>query len=499
MSNNKVDDVLVEVSDSLDLWGDFFNDIWERSPKKYSSDESDCMGLIPPVTSEELFSMTCNHVHAASVGVFNSESRIGKIKFFNGGEKIAASGGETQEEKLEFRRFKHLFPQKTDNDFDEYNRRIKNSLDNKGANYILIIDELLVSPGFRSWIYGLLSQIYNSLGYIAVGSFISVFYGNYDKTPFGAHMHDNEEECEGAFFFSLKNEKKIRIWSRSSIKELMGGAEVELIDVIGGDTELTNYEEYNDYSDLHSVAPGETLYWPADAWHVAEDQASDVIAFPLAIRVAYDLTHVLYDYFRSCFVLSPSQVNFLDNQVEECFQNEGRMRNRKNTTLNIFPGSMQSNAEIIPHEVEIAFKVFKGVVPADEFGVFKVEFWLKLLSSYGFSADFEDNRDFDLGEKTITLTSHICLYKNVPLVYRKYKKTLIVASAGQSTFIDSPPENAIEKMVETLNEYKFVPVSKLVGTAEALIVGGGVDDFDSEYLLEILNRIARWGVFEFNN
>lgn len=53
-----------------------------------------------------------------------------------------------------------------------------------------------------------MNNLYTRLSYITNDSYVSIFYGNYDKTPFGAHVYDDVGECEGVFFSSRR--KKVR-------------------------------------------------------------------------------------------------------------------------------------------------------------------------------------------------------------------------------------------------------------------------------------------------
>lgn len=53
-------------------------------------------------------------------------------------------------------------------------------------------------------------------------------------------------------------------------------------------------------------------------------------------------------------------------------------------------------------------------------------------------------------------------------------------------------------MVDVLSERKFVAVSQLVDSVDALTIASEENDFGFEYYLDILNRVACWGAREFN-
>lgn len=75
----------------------------------------------------------------------------------------------------------------------------------------------------------------------------------------------------------------------------------------------------------------------------------------------------------------------------------------------------------------------------------------------------------------------------------------MLACAGQSACVESPPDACVEKMMDVLRERKFVAMSQLLDSADALAVASEENDFGFEYYLDILNRVACWGALEFNS
>lgn len=82
---------------------------------------------------------------------------------------------------------------------------------------------------------------------------VGVFFGNYDKTPFGLH-----KDPHSVFTFIVEGRKRILAWP----DEVFRGRP-KMHDTL-------EYEQFRDQATVLEGEPGDVLYWPSSHWHVAE-------------------------------------------------------------------------------------------------------------------------------------------------------------------------------------------------------------------------------------
>ncbi len=109
---------------------------------------------------------------------------------------------------------------------------------------------------------------------------MTLFLGNYARTPFGLHRGRSAN-----FMFVVDGLKRIRAWPDEFFR---------------GKPDMTNrldYERYNDASVVLDARPGEVIFWPASYWHIGEDAGGPSIAISLALfmepQPGADLAHTL--------------------------------------------------------------------------------------------------------------------------------------------------------------------------------------------------------------
>jgi hypothetical protein len=95
---------------------------------------------------------------------------------------------------------------------------------------------------------------------------MTLFLGNYARTPFGLHRGRSAN-----FMFVVDGRKRIRAWPDEFFR---------------GKPDMTNrldYERYNDASVVLDARPGDIIFWPASYWHIGEDAGGPSIALSLAL------------------------------------------------------------------------------------------------------------------------------------------------------------------------------------------------------------------------
>lgn len=471
------------------FWDEFVKNTWEKKRKIVPHNIAASVGLVPPVLPEDLFKMVLKGI----VEWTKSDRALieTEIRFFMDGHCYFNSNIFNRS-KSDINQILDYLPKAEDENFDGYDNRLKQQLKNKGDNYILIVEPVAPSPAFRNWLYGLMNNVYTRLGYITTGSYMSTFYGNYDKTPFGAHVHDDTDECEGAFFFSIQGEKKMRTWADDFVQTIPEHPNFD-----PNQSPTLNYEPFNNESSLMSIVPGQAMYWTADTWHVAENQSSAVIAFPVAVKVADDITSSFLKDTLIAETLSIVQVKFISSILDIHVEREQDLllRETKYGRLSIIGSNLQEIAQVIPIEIEAIAKQCKAIFSEDHLELIKIKFWLKTLSSYGIAQELYRNQSKVV---SLSFSDTIRLYQNIPLLWREHNLNMLIAVTGKLVSIDNgAPKESIRKMIEILNTKKAVKISQLVETS-LLEIPAKDREINNNNLLSILQSVFCWDVFEIN-
>jgi hypothetical protein len=111
-----------------------------------------------------------------------------------------------------------------------------------------------------------LRGLYGVTGLPGEEATMTLFLGNYARTPFGLHRGRSAN-----FMFVVDGLKRIRAWPDEFFR---------------GKPDMTNrldYEPYNDASVVLDARPGEVIFWPASYWHIGEDAGGLSIAISLAL------------------------------------------------------------------------------------------------------------------------------------------------------------------------------------------------------------------------
>ncbi|MBD2533808.1 hypothetical protein H6G97_31340 [Nostoc flagelliforme FACHB-838] len=371
----------IHTSLSQQFWSKFALNNWEKDNLaiKHSF-------ISPPVASDELFKIVVND--------FNTADDVHDRTRFYIGEKLQ------ELDKSDIR-----LPQKEDASFASYNQRISTMLN--GQEYALVIDAIKVNDVLWDWTYDFLQSLYKSLGYISYGHFYSIFYGNYQVTPFGVHFHFNP--AESAFYFPINGGKSMRTWTPEFVNKhpKLKGAK--------------NYQDFLESSTLLQAEPGGMIYWPSDRWHVGDSRGGDV-SIVLAINTSSDLVmqlsqmicdEVKYLYgdsikgfFFKRITQALAQWHSLNEEMKilggDSFKGYpvspliragigllslilSIIPSRQITTKSFFnPDDLQESAEKIPESIQLAAKKFKWIVDSIIVERASTKLWLTMLTCYGF-------------------------------------------------------------------------------------------------------------------
>lgn len=366
---------------SQKFWAEFASKIWEKEELAIKDSF-----IRIPIASDDLFNLIVNE--------FNTADDVhGRTKFCIGFNQQKIKKGDV------------LLPKKEDKSFNNYNERISSILN--GQNYTLIIDAIRVNDTLWDWTYEFLQGLYTELGCLSYGHFYSVFYGNYQVTPFSVHI-----DPESAFYFPIIGGKSMRIWTR------------EFADQHPKLKGTKNYQDFLEDSTLLQCEAGGMIYWRSNRWHVGDSKGGDV-SIVIAVnpngrgRLVYGLLEVFYqeikdlygDSIKGFFLKKITRaLMYLNNEVVEEIQMLSGddyknypispiirasiyllslilsiVPNQKITGKCFFnPDDLQGSAEQIPEPIRLAAKKFKWLVGSAIIERVSIKLWLIMLTSYGF-------------------------------------------------------------------------------------------------------------------
>jgi len=158
-----------------------------------------------------------------------------------------------------------FLPTKADGSVAGWSARVTRLL--QGRTFGFVVDDYhvhdeLVWRRVREFVRGL----YDVTGLPGEEAKMTLFLGNYARTPFGLHRGRSDN-----FMFAVDGIKRIRAWPDEFFR---------------GKPDMTNrldYDRYNNASVLLEARPGDIIYWPASYWHIGEDAGGPSIAISLAL------------------------------------------------------------------------------------------------------------------------------------------------------------------------------------------------------------------------
>jgi len=148
-----------------------------------------------------------------------------------------------------------VLPMRADGSLANYHDRMRRAIPREDGYSIFVNEVIRYDPqawrSVRDFVRGLVQHI----GLPTRGFDSGVGLGQYDFTPFGLHV----DPGRSAFVLPIVGHKHFRIWPADYVKQ-----HPELVRSHG------NYGPLVKDSLMLEAGPGGLLYWPSDAWHIAE-------------------------------------------------------------------------------------------------------------------------------------------------------------------------------------------------------------------------------------
>jgi len=236
---------------TYEFWSRFPMDLWEK--QSFVLDEVPHFSWIED--SNCLFKLTTEIVS-------NERSNPMDLRFIvtqEGRNYEVETGNQVNPDSL---------PQPKDNSFEQYNERLRKSFAKGVSGYSLVLNNVLKSEprvwlGVRNFLKGFCEKVGLPSGGVSAG----IMIGQYPRTPFGVHM----DEGRSALIFPVVGQKKYRFWGEDYVK-----THPEL-------NEAVSYEKHEAESTCLIANPGEVVYWPSTAYHIAEEGEKFTAMFSVGV------------------------------------------------------------------------------------------------------------------------------------------------------------------------------------------------------------------------
>jgi ribosomal protein L16 Arg81 hydroxylase len=172
-----------------------------------------------------------------------------------------------------------------------------------------------------------LQGLYEFTGLPGEDTKATLFFGNYDRTPFGLH-----KESSHHFLFVLHGRKRIRLWPK---KYFTKSDRIE---------HSIEYDNHNHDSILLEGNPGDILYWPSGHWHIEESAADRELSMGLSIELFMDSRRTIVGW----------------NTIGELIQ--AQIQTREDSSVFFDPKNHQLNLEFLPELVKQSKRVLQEAV-----------------------------------------------------------------------------------------------------------------------------------------
>ena len=236
------------------FWQSFAKNIWEKEALALKNVQSELLDI----THAEIFDLLLQY-----------SDRCRKLqdpegfKFYIDGFKADA------DDVLQ------VLPLKKDKSLLGYHARMQAEF----SDYCLVCDELLqVNQKKQDLLTDFTRQLYQHVGFPNRFSEMGLYLGNYRKTPFGVHV----DSC-GVFSFPVAGTKKFRLWPEGY------GQKNPALD------RAFKYDKFKKDSVVLEASPGDMVYWPSSAWHIAESDGSFSATWSLGVWVDQPLKNKVSD------------------------------------------------------------------------------------------------------------------------------------------------------------------------------------------------------------
>lgn len=234
------------------FWHHFAKTIWEKEPLALKNVKS---GLLE-MSDAEIFDLLVLYSDRC-----RQQSDPEGFKFYIDGFKAEAAD------------VLQVLPVRKDRSLLGYHARMEAEF----SDYCLVCDELLrVNLKKQHLLTDFTDELYRHVGFPNRFAEMGLYLGNYRKTPFGVHV----DSC-GVFSFPVAGTKKFRLWPAGYGEKNPG------LD------RAFKYDKYKKDSVVLEARPGDMVYWPSSAWHIAESDGSFSATWSLGVWVDQPLTEIL--------------------------------------------------------------------------------------------------------------------------------------------------------------------------------------------------------------
>ncbi|UAA37198.1 hypothetical protein KIH87_10600 [Paraneptunicella aestuarii] len=440
------------------FWDDFVNNIWQ---KEYAVLDAYVQPDI--ITHEDAYQMLLN-----GLNTFTRKRHASKasLKLFIDGTPVTPAEIDAM----------GIIPKISDGNYTNFIERLQPLL--KGRELCTVLDRAELLPHVRAEVYGLLKNVFSRLGYIAPESFAFFFFGEYTSTPFGAHIHDCEKECDATFITSLRGEKTIWVWPE--------GYEEDNPEVNG----MRDMEAYSKDAAILIAHPGQMIYFPSYQLHIGESKVKDSFNLFVAVKPARDCTSAFFNFIEKqleCFPAGEYQekyriLSLLRDRYEQTVKHL-KQKERDNSRLQFDPDNMQKNAESIPEHITDAAKLLANYIPQDFLDLMAVKFWVSVLSSYGLASEV-----IEIEEAPLMKNQSIQLLKNHSLLWGKSTNHIVVGCAGTTFDYNKHHEDLVKPIVELINTGNVISIESMTNQFADLRI--------QDEIMHLLNRLNHIGVLK---
>ncbi|MFN7727730.1 MAG: JmjC domain-containing protein [Bdellovibrio sp.] len=230
------------------FWSDFAKNIWERKPLVLRDVQSSLL----EINEDEIFALLVSYADRCRKAK-NSEG----FKFFV--EGIRAHDYDVLQ----------VLPVKNDKSLRGYHARMNVLF----TDYCLVCDELLqVNLEKQARLKQFTDELYRHVGFPNRFAEMGLYLGNYQRTPFGVHV----DSC-GVFSLPVTGTKTFRLWTTEFVKKN------PTLD------RAFDYAKFKKNSKVMTAKPGDMVYWPSSAYHIAESDGEFSATWSLGIWL--DQTH----------------------------------------------------------------------------------------------------------------------------------------------------------------------------------------------------------------
>ncbi len=378
---------------SPDFWANFAKSNWEKKPLV----ARDFNSPLQKIDEAQIFLMLVRYSdHCRKMKTADG------FKFYVDGQRLHES------EVLQF------LPAKSDSSLKNYHLRMEEIF----SDYCLVCDELLqVSQPHWKELKNFTQSLFSAVGFPNRFVEIGLYLGNYRKTPFGVHV----DGC-GVFSFPVLGKKVFRLWKP------------EFAEKNPSLNRSQSYAKFKKFSQTLTAGPGDMVYWPSSAWHIAESNGSFSATWSLGVWV--DRTH--------------------QQNIESALAPLLKMQLGSSgaaTAVTSSPVLKSGQIRQLPKNYSNSISVIKKLSKNDLHDAF-MRSWITLQSTDGFKSNPEVKV-----KKLISMSSKLQITDSKKILWCHLKTGTKTLLAYQGTLVETEASHQLLKLIEDLNLEKYCAVS----------------------------------------